>query len=177
MSDAVQMLEEQHAEATALFMKLERLADPVTCAQIFRTLDSRLRDHTAIEEEIFYPAFRERAGQALGEQEVREALHEHGEVKSALHDLEETTATDYTFKTKIANLKHLVSHHVEEEEHGILPQARRLFTQDELDELALRMTKLMSIHSSVYLIGSNPVKTVARDALHRIGDAISKITG
>jgi hemerythrin-like domain-containing protein len=177
MSDAVQMLEEQHAEATALFMKLERLTDPVTCEQIFRTLDSRLRDHTAIEEEIFYPAFRERAGAPQGEQEVREALDEHGDVKSALQELEATSATDYTFKTKIANLKHLVSHHVEEEEHGILPQARRMFSQSELDELALRMTKLMSIHSSVYLIGSNPVKTVAREALHRVGDAISKITG
>jgi hemerythrin superfamily protein len=177
MSDAVQMLEEQHAEATALFMKLERLSDPTTCAQIFRTLDSRLRDHTAIEEQIFYPAFRERAGTAEGPDEVREALSEHERVKSVLMDIEQTSPTDYTFKTKIAELRRLVQHHVQEEEHGMLPQARTLFSQDELDELGHRMVQLMSIHSPVYQIGGNKVQTITRDTIQRIGDFVAKITG
>jgi hemerythrin superfamily protein len=176
MSDAVQMLEEQHAEATALFMKLERLSDPVTCGQIFRTLDNRLRDHTVLEEEIFYPAFRNRDGSQLGEKEVREALHEHDEMKFALHDLEGTSPTDYTFKTKIANLKKLVSRHVQEEERNMLVQARRLFTQDELDELALRMAQLMSIHSPAYEIAGGKVQTAARDTIHHLGEAVSKVT-
>lgn len=175
MSDAVQMLEEQHAEATALFMKLERLSDPVTCGQIFRTLDGRLRDHSVIEEEIFYPAFRERAG-GQREDEVGNALQEHSDMKSALDDLEQTTPTDYTFKTKISKLKALVANHVRAEERGMLPQARRLFSQEELDELGLRMTKLMSIHSPVYQVGSQ-VQTATRDTLHRIGDIVSKIAG
>ncbi|HET6894059.1 MAG TPA: hemerythrin domain-containing protein [Candidatus Baltobacteraceae bacterium] len=177
MSDAVQMLEEQHAEATALFMKLERLSDPATCAHVFRTLDSRLRDHTAIEEQIFYPAFRERAGSDRGPDEVREALSEHDQVKSVLDDIERTSPTDYTFKTKITELRRLVEHHVQEEEHGMLPQARKLFSQDELDELAYRMVKLMSIHSPVYQIGGNKVQTTTRDTIHRIGDVVAKITG
>ena len=77
MSDAVQLLEEQHVEATALFMKLQRLTDPVTCAHTFRMLDAKLRDHTAIEEQVFYPAFRERAQSDKQASEIAEALHEH----------------------------------------------------------------------------------------------------
>lgn len=40
MSDAVQLLREQHAEVAALFMKLERLSNPRTCAEIFRAIDA-----------------------------------------------------------------------------------------------------------------------------------------
>jgi hemerythrin-like domain-containing protein len=150
MSDAVQMLEEQHAEATALVMKLERLTDPTTLSQIFRTLDSRLRDHAAIEEQLFYPAFREQARTQTQADEIAEAIHEHNEMKAALTDLERTSPADPSFKSKLATLKSLVAHHVREEESEILPQARRLFSQQRLDELALKMAKLMSLHSSVY---------------------------
>jgi hemerythrin superfamily protein len=174
MSDAVQMLEEQHAEATALFLKLERLTDPTTLASIFRTLDSRLRDHTILEEEIFYPAFRERASED-GEDQIREAEHEHGEVKSKLEEIEKMTATDYLFKRKVSELRQLVEHHVKEEETTILPQARRMFSEPELDEMALRMVKLMSIHSPVYQVGGNKVETIARDTVRRIGDFLSKV--
>lgn len=149
MSNAVQMLEEQHAEATALFMKLERLTDPVTCAQIFRTLDGKLRDHTAIEERVFYPAFRERAQSDKQASEIAEALHEHNEVKSMLAALEKLDPSNPSFRSKLAELKRAVQHHVHEEEHGILPQARRLFSESELDEMALRMAELTSLHSAV----------------------------
>jgi hemerythrin superfamily protein len=147
MSNAVQLLEEQHAEATALFMKLERLTDPVTCAHIFRTLDARLRDHTAIEEQVFYPAFRDRASSSKQASEIAEALHEHDEVKSLLALAEKLQPAGDAFRSKLMELKSAVQHHVREEERGILPQARRLFSESELDALGLRMMKLASLHS------------------------------
>lgn len=176
MSDAVQLLEEQHAEATALFMKLERLSDPVTCGHVFRTLNSKLRDHTYIEETIFYPEFRNRAAAKLGSDEVHEAVHEHREIQSALAAAEDTPATDYTFKNKVAQLRRVVEHHVQQEERTILPQAKRIFTEPELDEMALRMTKLASIHSPLYQVNQPAAATAARDALSRVGDLLGKIT-
>ncbi|HET6894153.1 MAG TPA: hemerythrin domain-containing protein [Candidatus Baltobacteraceae bacterium] len=175
MSDALQLLREQHAEASALFMKLERISDATTCEHIFRSLDVKLRDHTVIEEELFYPAFRDRAARENGKSEIDEAEHEHAEVKAVLGEIEKLSPTDYTFKTKIGELKRAVEHHVREEEQKILPQAQRLFSQSELDEMGLKMVKLMSIHSPVYQIGGTQVQTAARDTLHRIGDFISKI--
>jgi hemerythrin superfamily protein len=156
MSDAVQLLEEQHAEATALFMKLERLTDPVTCAQVFRTLDARLRDHSAIEEQVFYPAFNDRARSGKQAGEVGEALQEHAQVKRLLSQLETMQPGDAAFKSKLADLKRAVQHHVQEEEHEMLPQARRLFSQSELDDLGLRMIKHASLHSAVLEMAGSP---------------------
>ncbi len=155
MSDAVQMLEEQHAEVTALFMKLDRLRDDTTCAQVFRTIDARLREHAAIEEQIFYPALRERARRkhAADGAEIREALHEHSEIKRALKQLEVASPSSPSFKTQVADLQSLVRHHVQEEQSTILPQARRLFDAFELDDLAYRMVKLASLYSPALEMG------------------------
>lgn len=150
MSDAIQLLEEQHAEATALFLKLERLTDARILAETFRLLDSRLRDHTAIEEEIFYKAFRERARDRKQASEIDEALREHGEVKNLLADAERADPSSMDFKRAIFSLKQAVQHHVREEEQEILPQAARLFSTSELDDLGFRMMQFMSLHSSVY---------------------------
>jgi iron-sulfur cluster repair protein YtfE (RIC family) len=178
MSDAVQMLEEQHAEATALFMKLQRLTDPVICAAVFRTLNARLRDHAAIEEKIFYPAFRERARGRMQADEVREALHEHQAVKSALEDLEKADPKSASFKSKLATLRNLVEHHVREEEREMLPQARRLFTGQQLEELAFRMTQLASLHSPVYeMTGPIPKAAVHQTPAPPPGSAMTKVPG
>lgn len=175
MSDAVQMLREQHAEVTALFMKLERLSSPRICAEIFRTIDSRLRDHTVIEETIFYPAFRERARER-GRSEITEALHEHDEVKALLDRIEQASPAEYTFKHQVGELRRAVAHHVLEEESRILPQARRLFSQSELDDMALRMAQLASIHSPAYQLTGHKTATVLRDTLRYAGEFVSKVT-
>ena len=98
-------------------------------------------------------------------------------MKSVLTDIERTAATEYTFKTKVAELKQLVREHVQEEEGGMLAQARRLFSQDELDEIGHRMMQLLSIHSPVYEVGGNKVQRLTRDTIQRIGDVIAKVTG
>jgi hemerythrin superfamily protein len=175
MSDAVQMLREQHAQVTALFMKLERLMEPRVCAEIFRTIDSRLRDHTAIEETIFYPAFRDRARER-GRTEIAEALHQHDEVKTLLGRIEQANVSEYTFKEKVGELRQAVERHVREEESLILPQAQRLFTEAELDDLGQRMMQLASLHSSVYQLAGHKTATVLRDTLRHIGEFVTKVT-
>ena len=159
MSDAVQLLSEQHAEVTALFMKLDRLADPRTSLQVFRLIDGKLRDHATIEEQIFYPAFRERARNHMQEEEIAQALHEHSEMKAALAECERVHVGGDAFARHTAHLKQLVQEHVQEEERGILRQARRLFTQDQLDDLGSQMIKRASLHSSVYEMAGPSAKT------------------
>lgn len=175
MSDAVQLLREQHAEVTALFMKLGRLGNPRTCAEIFRTIDARLRDHTVIEETIFYPAFRERA-RDRGRTEIAQALHEHDEVKALLGKIEQASAAEYSFKHQVAELRRAVERHVLEEESLILPQAQRLFTEAELEDMAQRMTQLASLHSPAYQISGHKTATVVRDSVRRAGETAAKVT-
>jgi hemerythrin-like domain-containing protein len=158
MSDAVQLLKEQHTEVKALFKQIERVTDPVLRTQIFRTIDTNLRIHATIEEKIFYPAFRERAKNRTQSEEVSEALHEHDMVKSVLQELERTDASSESFKTKLASLKMLVEQHVHEEEHGMLKEARRLFSAVELQDLALRMEHAAVQASPVYEMTGPPMR-------------------
>ena len=150
MSDAVQLLKEQHAEVKALFKQIERVTDPVLRAQVFRTIDTNLRVHATVEEKIFYPAFQARAKNRTQSEEVAEAFHEHDMVKGVLQEIERTDPASESFKTKLASLKLLVEQHVHEEEHGMLKQARRLFSSAQLEDLALRMEQAGMQASPVY---------------------------
>lgn len=174
MSDAVQLLREQHAEVTALFMKLLRISSPRTSAEIFRAIDARLRDHTVIEETIFYPAFRERAREH-GRSEIARALHEHDEIKTLLGRIEQTSSAEYSFRHQVGELQRAVKNHVLEEESVILPQAQRLFSESELDDMAQRMLQLASLHSPAYQVSGRKTATVLRDTV-RHGEVRTKVT-
>jgi hemerythrin superfamily protein len=150
MSDAVDLLKEQHAEVTALFMQIERASDPALRYRIFRTIDTSLRTHATIEEKIFYPAFRERARHRLEVEEVNKALHDHDQVKAMLGQLERTSPESAGFRMQLASLKAAVQQHVIEEETGMLKQARRIFTPPQLEDLAFRMEQAATHASPVY---------------------------
>jgi len=175
MTDAVQLLREQHAEVTALFMKLARTGNPRTSAQIFRTIASRLRDHAVIEETILYPAIRDRTRER-GREEISTALHEHEIVENLLSRLEQASPWEYTADQNVAPLRDAVLRHVQEEESIILPHARRIFTRSELDDMALRMTQLASIHSPAYQQAGHKTTTVLRDTLPPAGEFAQKVT-
>lgn len=156
MPDAIELLKEQHAEVAALLAQIERARGAALRRSIFRSIDAALRTHSAIEERIFYPAFRERGRSDWQSEKVAEALHEHDEIKSALEALERTGATEDAFKQKLQSLKSAVQRHVNEEESGMLKQARGLFTREELDDLAFRMEQAAAQTSPVYEMASVP---------------------
>jgi Hemerythrin HHE cation binding domain len=72
-----------------------------------------LRTHTAIEEEILYPAFLE----ATEETEIHhEAEIEHAGAKRLIDEIESTGSEDDHFEARIKVLKEMIRHHVNEEE-------------------------------------------------------------
>ena len=150
MSDAIDLLKDQHAEVAALFMQIERTSDPGLRYRIFRTIDASLRTHATIEERIFYPAFRDRAHTREESAEVPKALHDHDQMKAMLAHLERTSPAGTEFKMQLASLKAAVQQHVIDEETGMLKQARRLFTTAQLEDLASRMERAGMHASPVY---------------------------
>lgn len=150
MSDAISILKEQHKAVTALFMKLERAQTPQLRAQIFRTIDSELRGHSAIEEKIFYPAFKEHARNQSQVSEVQESFHEHAEMKAAIEAVERVDPAGREFAHLAERLKRLVLHHSTEEEHGMLRQAHKVFTVLELQDIGFRMEEAARSFSPVY---------------------------
>lgn len=139
MSDAISVLKEQHVEVSALLMKLERISDPVLRASVFRTIDTNLRIHAKIEEEIFYPEFKKRAKSRSQVSEVDENYDEHAEVKRTLEEIERIDPASGDFMRAVLTLKRLVQHHVNDEEHRMFKEAQRLFTSRDLSEVGFVM--------------------------------------
>ncbi|MEX1032624.1 MAG: hemerythrin domain-containing protein [Cellvibrionaceae bacterium] len=145
MSDnAINLLKQDHKKVKQL---LGQLTDTTNRAQKTRTdllgeIANELRVHTKIEEEIFYPAFRD-AGKHDEKQMYHEAVEEHRAVEElVLPDLEKTDPGSDQFAGRAKVLKELVEHHADEEEADIFPKAEKMFSSDELLAMGQQMAEL-----------------------------------
>jgi hemerythrin-like domain-containing protein len=133
--NAIDMLEQDHRMVEELFRAIEETRDAGAREELFTELADALAVHSAIEENIFYPACKSEDS----EETLLEALEEHLQAKRLLADLLDMDPMDEVFMAKIKVLKEAIRHHVEEEEGEILPEARRLLGEDMLLALGNEM--------------------------------------
>ena len=133
--DAIALLKADHAEVKKLFARFEKLGPRAkkTKADIADKVITALSQHAVIEEQLLYPAIRERLPD--DDELVLEALEEHHVAKWLLSELDNLTPEDERFDAKFTVLAENVRHHVKEEEGELFPKMRREFTKGELDEL------------------------------------------
>lgn len=142
--NALDLLQEDHDKVKHLLERLEGTSErgKKTREKLIEDIHRELEAHTAIEEEIFYPAIREAADDHEGEEMHFEFLEEHhlaGEVE--MPRAMELDAESIDFTARCVVLKELVFHHIGEEEERMFPRARELFEEDELMELGARMAE------------------------------------
>lgn len=117
------MLLTQHAEAKALFDKLDHETNEADWHDLLGRLVDRLTMHAKLEEEIFYPAVAEiREGRDL----TAHARDDHASIDRQLEALRDPHARKADLAEPLAELRRTVQHHVAEEEAEMMPQARRL---------------------------------------------------
>jgi hemerythrin-like domain-containing protein len=134
---ATDLLKKQHKEVKSLFKKLEGTENARGRRQLMTEIARALEGHTAIEEEILYPAIRDLDSKKV-EKMVHEAYEEHHVVKLVLAELPRVDPEDERFEAKMTVLSELVEHHVEEEEKEMFKLAQKLGRR-ELEELGERM--------------------------------------
>src|SRR5439155_18756649 len=93
----------------------------------------------AIEEQLFYPAARERAEES--EDMVLESLEEQHIVKWTLSELEGMDPKDERFDAKVTVLIESVRHHIEEEEGEMFPKVRKALSRSQLSDLGELMER------------------------------------
>lgn len=141
--DAIALLEEDHERMRGLLAKLTATTERAgkTRRELLEQIEKELVAHTTIEEEIFYPAFRE----ADGKEHARlfhEAREEHRAVEAlVLPDLKDTDPQTTAFSGRAKVVKELVEHHAEEEEEEMFPKARERLSAEQLQELGERMAE------------------------------------
>ncbi|HEV7242734.1 MAG TPA: hemerythrin domain-containing protein [Thermoanaerobaculia bacterium] len=135
--DAVALLKQDHEMLRTLLGSLEK-ATGARREKLLSQVEQELKVHTTIEEEIFYPAFREAAKKKDDQVMIYEAYEEHHVVDMVLPGTREgDNAEDLKAKAKV--LKELVEHHADEEEEEMFPRARKTMERAELRELGERM--------------------------------------
>lgn len=136
--DAIELLIADHEKVRGLFAQLTDTTKRAekTRTELLEKLQLELEVHARIEEEIFYPAFREAGKKAHDEKLFFEALEEHRAVgELVLPDLLKTEVTSDQFSGRAKVLKDLMEHHAEEEEQELFPRVRELFGKEELQQL------------------------------------------
>ena len=142
--NALQLLKSDHQHVNQL---LSQLAETTTRAskkrkELLAKIGQELRIHTQIENEIFYPAFKE-AGKKADKPIFFEALEEHRAVETlVLPDLEDSDVNSDEFSGRARVLRDLVQHHVEEEENEMFPRVESLMSDEQLMRLGERMEEM-----------------------------------
>ncbi|MDP8961756.1 MAG: hemerythrin domain-containing protein [Actinomycetota bacterium] len=135
--DAIDFLTEQHRETESLFEDFLQTDDSSRRREIVDEIIEDLQLHTALEEEIFYPAL----GDAIPElkPELLEDFEEHHAVQLLLKELADMGPDHERFAAKVSVVKEHMQHHVEDEESELFPRVRDELDQDRLNELGRQL--------------------------------------
>ncbi len=143
--DAIALLKADHRKVEALFETFEKAKSDSVKKSLVEEICTELSVHTAIEEEIFYPACTGKIEDDL----VKEAYVEHDGAKVMISELLSSEPGDDFYDAKLKVLSEEIKHHVKEEEarsEGMFAQARAAgLDMDALgEEMAARKKELLA---------------------------------
>jgi hemerythrin superfamily protein len=141
--DAIGMLKADHARVETMFDEFEKSRKDSRKVQLAQLICMELKVHTALEEEIFYPAVRE----ALGEDDLLdEAEVEHASAKDLIRQIEGGSPQEDKWDAKVMVLGEYIKHHVKEEHSEMFPKARksRLDLKVLAEQMSERRDQLMA---------------------------------
>jgi len=136
--NATSLLREDHRRVKELLSQLESTTERGTKRRedLVGRIEMELKIHSKLEEEIFYPAYKNAASKKEDKELFYEATEEHHVVDMVLPELKASDPASNEFGAKAKVLKELIEHHVEEEETEMFKKAARLMNTTELQDLA-----------------------------------------
>lgn len=136
--NAIELLVEQHRTLESSLNDTLETQDPTRRAALFARAADLLTVHIASEEEVFYPAVKDR----LTEDVLLESLEEHLSLKRLLADLLELDPQEQTYEPKLKVLTEQSEHHHKEEEEHLFPTVRDMLDDERLQALGQDMAAL-----------------------------------
>jgi hemerythrin superfamily protein len=140
--DAITLLKNDHDAVEKLLIELAESTPRGVKkrTELLEKIRVELKAHAAVEEEIFYPAFKAKGDGTDDSKMYFEALEEHRAAGDlVLPDLLATPVGSEKFSGRAKVLKELVTHHADEEEKEMFPRAKKLLDKTELTSLGEKM--------------------------------------
>lgn len=124
--NALEILKKDHDTVKELFAEYDTLTgDGARKNEIAQTVLRELELHSRVEEDIFYPALRAKAGKD-GKEMVKHSVSEHHEIDDLVAELRDTDPSDPDFDDRFQELMEDVEEHIVEEETELFPKAQIL---------------------------------------------------
>ncbi len=139
--DVIALLKQDHRTLLNLFSRFER-GGPGRSATKHRLVEQiveLLSRHSAAEEQLVYPALREKE-KALS-LNVLVALEEHHAAKLLLLEIDRLKPNAERFFAKVKVLGEIIESHIREEEAVLLPRLRKVFGPAELEGLGAHVAE------------------------------------
>ena len=135
------LLKQDHQKVKTLLAELNATTERAVSKRIAlrQQIFQEIKTHTALEEELFYPAFHTAAKKRENDKLFFEALEEHRAADMVLADLMRADPSTLSFAGKAKVLRELIEHHIMEEEDEMFPLAKKLLSVDQLTALAASM--------------------------------------
>lgn len=143
--DAIALLTRDHETVEKLFQRFEKTGPRAmkTRKELADRIVEELSVHATIEEQVLYPAVREKLPEV--EDDVLEALEEHHVAKWVLSEIDGMGPEHERFRAKMIVLIEGVRHHVEEEEEILFPKVREALGDEELEEVGQALAEAKKI--------------------------------
>ena len=142
--NVIDILTKDHREVEEMFQELESLRGATGEAERGRRKDLveqvtiELIRHSVAEEAEVYPV----VAKKVSESEAERSKHEHAEAEETMNRLEGLQPDDAAFDSELATLMREVREHVKKEEGEVFPQMRKVFSDDELVELGMKVASV-----------------------------------
>ncbi len=121
--EAMQILKHDHETVKGLFDEFEKAEKRSEKKRIAAKAIMELRIHATIEEELFYPALRNK--KEVEKDLLNEADEEHHVAKLLIAELSMMDGSEDHYDAKFTVLAENIRHHIKEEEHDLFPQAHK----------------------------------------------------
>jgi hemerythrin-like domain-containing protein len=139
-------LKSDHDKVRDLLKRLNDAEGSSEQASLFKQVDLELMTHAKLEEEVFYPAYKQAVEADTGHRDQDEdralffeAAEEHASVETLLAKMRKADPGSDEFEAQACVLKEQVEHHAKEEEKEMFPVAARVMGRERLEDLAVQM--------------------------------------
>ena len=139
--DAIALLKADHKKVKALLASLEKTTERSADRRVklLAQIESEIKVHATVEEELFYPAYRDAVRKKDDRELYQEALEEHHVVDLVMPELKACDPASEVFGAKATVLKELIEHHAGEEEKEMFKKARKAMSAADLREIGARI--------------------------------------